>query len=181
MRARGGDREADPLGRGRQLAPDCEQISSRSSLDVGADLRADLDDRLVHLALDLIAERRRARREELGHVRPQVSALGVDDLEFLLDADGEAVHEGDDTSVDSRQSAVVSHSPQSESSVPVVSPGRQSQSSVPVVSPSRQSQSSAQSSVPVVSPSRQSQSSVPVVSPSRQSQSRPVVSPSRQS
>ena len=55
-------------------------------------------------------------------MRPQLSALRVDDLEFLLDAEGEAMHEGNDTSVDSRRSGVGSHSPQSQSSVRVVSP-----------------------------------------------------------
>ena len=67
------------------------KISSRSSATFCADLRADLDDRLVQLALDLIAERRRARRQQLGHVRPQLPGLGIDDLELFLDADGEAV------------------------------------------------------------------------------------------
>ena len=32
-------------------------------------------------------------------MRPQFSALGVDDLELLFDAEGKAVHEGDDTSL----------------------------------------------------------------------------------
>ena len=105
MRAGGGDREADPLGRARELAAVAEDLLAQLA-DVGADLRADLDDRLVHLALDLLAQHRRARRQELGHVRPQFSALGVDDLELLFDAEREAVHEGDDTSVVSRPSSV---------------------------------------------------------------------------
>ena len=67
------------------------KISSRSSATSAQILRADLDDRLVHLALDLIAERRRARREQLGDVRAQLPGLGIDDLELFLDADGEAV------------------------------------------------------------------------------------------
>jgi eukaryotic-like serine/threonine-protein kinase len=80
--------------------------------------------------------------------------------------------------VGSRQSAVVSHSRQSQSTVPVDSHSRQSQSTVPVDSHSRQSQST----VPVDSHSRQSQSTVPVDSHSLQSQSTvPVDSHSRQS
>ena len=133
MRAGRGHREADALGGARQLAAVAEDLLAQL-VDVGADLRADLDDRLVHFALDLLAQHRRARRQELGHVRTQFAALRVDDLEFFFDAEGEAVHEGDDTSVVSRQSA----SRQSQSSVSVVSPSRQSA----VGSPSRQSQSS---------------------------------------
>ena len=63
-------------------------------------------------------------------MRPQFSALGVDDLELLFDAEGKAVHEGDDTSVVSRQSLVVSLSRQSQSSVGVGSRSRQSESAV---------------------------------------------------
>ena len=138
MGARGGHGQADPFGRARQFPPVAINLLAQLA-DVGADLRADLDDRLMHLALDLLPEHWRTRRQELGDVRPQFSALGVDDLEFLFDAEGEAVHGRNDTSVVRRQSAVFSHSPQSESSVMVVSPSRQSQSAVPVGSPSRQS------------------------------------------
>ena len=66
------------------------KISVAQLGDVGADPRADLDDRLVHLALDLVAEHRRARRQQLGHVRAQFPRLRVDDLELLFDAEGEA-------------------------------------------------------------------------------------------
>ena len=66
--------------------------TSRSTCaHVLADRRADLDDRLVHLALDLVAERRRSRREQLADVRAQLPRGGVDDLELFLDADGEPV------------------------------------------------------------------------------------------
>ncbi len=129
VRARRRHRQADALGRARQLPPVAVDLLAQLA-DVGADLRADLDDRLVHLALDLLPEHRRARRQELGHVRPQLSALGVDDLEFLLDAEGEAVHEGDDTSVVGRRSGS-----QSQSSVPVVSPSRSPSRSPPPDSP----------------------------------------------
>ena len=63
-------------------------------VDARADLGADLDDRLMHLALDVIAEGRRARREELGDVRPQLPRGRIDDLEFFLDADGKRVSHG---------------------------------------------------------------------------------------
>ena len=88
MRAGGGDAQADALGAVGEIAPDAE-ISLSSSSIVGADLGADLDDRLVHLALELIAEGRGARRQQLGNVRSQLPRVGVDDLEFFLDADGE--------------------------------------------------------------------------------------------
>ena len=57
-------------------------------------------------------------------MRAKFAALRVDDLELLFDAESKARHEGDNTSVVSLQSAVVSH----ESSVSVG--GRQCQSSV---------------------------------------------------
>ncbi len=122
MRAGGGHREADALRGARQLAAVAEDFLAQL-VDVGADPRADLDDRLVHFALDLIAEHRPARGKELGHVRAQFAALRVDDLELFFDAEGEAGHEGDNTSVVSLQSAVVSL----QSSVSVGSRSRQSQ------------------------------------------------------
>src|ERR1700752_2494728 len=63
----------------------------RQLLDRSADLGTDFDDRLVHLALDVIAESGRARRQELLHVGSQLPRVGIDDLEFLLDADRESV------------------------------------------------------------------------------------------
>src|SRR5439155_8016501 len=52
-------------------------------------LRAGLDHRLHHLGLDLLAETRPRRREQRRAMAFQLP-LAVDDLEFLLDADGEA-------------------------------------------------------------------------------------------
>ena len=89
MRAGGRDAQPDALGALRELAADVADLVLELG-DVGADLRADLDDRLVELALDLIAERG-ARRQQLGHVRAQLPGLGVHDLELFLDADGEGV------------------------------------------------------------------------------------------
>ena len=53
------------------------------------DRRAYLDDRLVHLALHLLAERPRAGRKEFRDVRTELPRLGIDNLKFFLNADGE--------------------------------------------------------------------------------------------
>ena len=45
----------------------------------------------MHLALDVVTEGWRARREQLGDVRPELPGGGIDDLKFLLDADGKGV------------------------------------------------------------------------------------------
>jgi hypothetical protein len=57
-------------------------------------LRADLDDRLVHLGLDLIAEDRWTRCEELRNVGAEVTRGGIDDLKLFLDAGREGVIHG---------------------------------------------------------------------------------------
>ena len=93
MGAGGGDAQADALRGVGEIAPGADDLR-RQLLDRSADLRADLDDRLVHLALDVLAEGRRARREQLGDVRAQLPGRGIDDLEFFLDADGEGVVHG---------------------------------------------------------------------------------------
>src|SRR5215471_11180817 len=84
------DPQPDALGAVRQLAPDPDDLVFEF-VDAGADPRPDLDDRLVQLALDLISERRGARRQQLRHVRAELPGLGIDDLEFLLDANREGV------------------------------------------------------------------------------------------
>jgi hypothetical protein len=96
VRAGRGDREPDARRGRRQLVADAEDLLPQLA-HVGADLRADFDDRLMQLALDLIAEHRRARRQQLRHVRPQLPRLRIDDLELLLDADGEPVHASRDS------------------------------------------------------------------------------------
>ena len=58
VRAGGRDAQADAFGALRQLAADVVDLVLEL-VDVGADFGADLDDRLVQLALELIAERRR--------------------------------------------------------------------------------------------------------------------------
>ena len=80
-----------------QLVADPENLVAQLG-DVGTDPRADLDDRLVHLPLDLIAEGRGRGGEQCDDVRPELPRLRVDDLELLFDAQREAVHEGDVTS-----------------------------------------------------------------------------------
>ena len=55
MRARGGDGKARAIGRGAELAAHAQHLVLQL-LHVGADRRADLDDRLVHLPLDVVAE-----------------------------------------------------------------------------------------------------------------------------
>ncbi len=67
MSASGGDGETHAFRRIGQLAPDPEDLVGQLG-DVAADLGPDLDDRLVELALDLIAQRRSARREKLRDV-----------------------------------------------------------------------------------------------------------------
>ncbi len=51
MCAGSGDREADAVGRGDQLAPRPENVFLQLG-DIAADLGTDFDDRLVQLALD---------------------------------------------------------------------------------------------------------------------------------
>ena len=120
MRAGRGHRQTDALGSAREFASVAIDLVAQL-VDISADLRAHLDDRLVHFTLDLLPQHRRARSQELGHVRSQLSALGVDDLEFFLDAESEG-HGTDITSVGSRESGVDSRRRQSESAVPVGSP-----------------------------------------------------------
>jgi len=81
MRAGRGDRQTDALSRGHKLGAHAGHLVPQFG-DVAADARAHLDDRLVQLALDLIAERGRARRDELAHVRPESPGTRIDDLEL---------------------------------------------------------------------------------------------------
>src|SRR4051812_22138497 len=58
--------------------------------DVGADARAHLNDRLMHLGLDAFLEKEPPLFEHLLDVRAQLARLRIDDLELLLDADRES-------------------------------------------------------------------------------------------
>jgi hypothetical protein len=93
VRASRGDAQADALRGIGEIAAIADDFLGQLA-DVRTDLGPDLDDRLVHLALDLIAEGGHARRQQLLHVRAELPALGIDDLEFFLDADGERVLHG---------------------------------------------------------------------------------------
>src|SRR5713226_9565613 len=53
-----------------------------------ADLRAKLDDRLVHLGLDLLLEHDFSAFEDFLNVGAQLARLRIDNREFLLDAEG---------------------------------------------------------------------------------------------
>ncbi len=58
-------------------------------LDAVADPAADLDLRLEKLGLDLVLEHDLALVQKLLHEGGELSALGIDDLVLLLDADRE--------------------------------------------------------------------------------------------
>ena len=88
VRAGGGDAEAYAFRAVDELAADAADLVVEL-FDVGADLRADLDDRLVELALELITESRGARYQELGNMGSQLPRVRVDYLELFFDADGE--------------------------------------------------------------------------------------------
>ena len=90
MRAGGGDAQPDALGGVGEIAPRADDFF-RQLLGRRADFGTDLDDRLVHFPLDLIAEGGRARLEQLGDVRAQLPRVGIHDLELFLDADREGV------------------------------------------------------------------------------------------
>src|SRR5882672_1984060 len=90
-------RERMRAGRGDTQARRLQQRSDRAAqsrdlvtglADVGADLRAGLDDRLHHLALELVTEAAARGREERLDMVLELT-LRVDDLELLLDADRE--------------------------------------------------------------------------------------------
>ena len=90
MRAGRGDPQSDAFGRVGEFAPVADDFGGEF-FDVRRRFWCRLYDRLVHLAFDVFAERGGARREELGDVRTQLPGVGIDDLEFFLDADGEPV------------------------------------------------------------------------------------------
>jgi hypothetical protein len=54
-------------------------------LDVFADAGADLNHRLNHLGLNLLAENHLPFLEKLGHMRPQLTSLRINNLKFFLD------------------------------------------------------------------------------------------------
>jgi hypothetical protein len=56
-----------------------------------ANFSAELNDRLVHLRLDLLFERNFPALENFLDVRPELACLRVDDGEFLFDTESERV------------------------------------------------------------------------------------------
>src|SRR5712692_8846948 len=87
MRPRACNPKAFRLEELRERSPHLAQLVLRL-VDVFADGGADLDHRLHHLALDLVAKLRRRLRQERVDVRVKRPG-GVDDLVLLLDADRE--------------------------------------------------------------------------------------------
>jgi hypothetical protein len=59
-----------------------------------ANFSAELNDRLVHLRLDLLFERNFPALENFLDVRPELACLRVDDGEFLFDTESEDVFLG---------------------------------------------------------------------------------------
>ena len=87
--ARRGDPQAGRLEERRQCPPQAKDLSP-GFVHAGADPGGDLDHRLQHLRLQLLAQRRFARRQQGADVRLQLSRL-VDDLELFLDPHGQPV------------------------------------------------------------------------------------------
>jgi hypothetical protein len=87
VRPRRGDAQARGLEQRRERAAQGRDLGAGFA-DVGADLRARLDDRLHHLGLDLLAEARRRSSEQRLAVAFQLP-VAVDDLELFLNTDRE--------------------------------------------------------------------------------------------
>src|ERR1043165_4014844 len=60
-------------------------------LDVATNSGPDLDHRLNHFRLDLLAQQHLAFFEDLGDVRTEFARLRIDDLKFLFDAQRELI------------------------------------------------------------------------------------------
>jgi hypothetical protein len=88
VRAGRGHGEARAIGGCAELAAHPQHFALELQ-HVRANRCAQFDDGLMHFPLDLIAQRQGARGEQLADVRAQCPGRGVDDLEFLFDADGE--------------------------------------------------------------------------------------------
>src|SRR5450631_295171 len=71
-----------------ELAAQLNDLLPRTT-HITANLRAKLDDRLVHLRLDLLFQNHFAVGQNFLDVRTQPARLRIDNLEFLLDAESE--------------------------------------------------------------------------------------------
>ena len=95
MSAGGGDLRAGAIGRVHYLAAHAINFGTQF-VDVFANLSAHLDDGLVQLGLDLVADFRRACGNQLADMRAKFSRRRIDNLKFFLDADREAMSHGED-------------------------------------------------------------------------------------
>lgn len=95
MGARGHDAQAVRLRELDDGPPETNQLLPGLA-DVLAHRGPHLDDRLVELGLELIVEDHLAVLQDVGDVRRQLPAFGVDELIFLLDPDreGRLAHDG---------------------------------------------------------------------------------------
>jgi hypothetical protein len=84
---RGGGDHFEPLFARERRDDGAEVRDVRARLlYVVADARADLDHRLDHLRLDLLAEEHLPFLKHLRDVRTQLARLRIDDLKFFFDA-----------------------------------------------------------------------------------------------
>src|SRR5207302_4692171 len=77
-------------GEFRQLAAQIDHVGAGFDNRL-ADLRAELDHRLVHLWFDLLFEHDLPAFENLLNVRTQLARLWIDNRKLLLDAESEGV------------------------------------------------------------------------------------------
>ena len=90
MGAGGSDLEALVSGDLCQLAAKLNNLLARRS-GVGANLRAQLHDRLMHLGLRVLFQNHLTVGKNLLDVRAQLARLWINDLEFFFDPEGEDV------------------------------------------------------------------------------------------
>src|SRR5881394_3305346 len=93
MGADGGDPQVRLVRERSEFAPQLDDVLARVR-DRSANLRAQLDHRLVHLRLDLLLEQDFAALEDFLNVGTQFTRLRVDDREFLLDPERERMVRG---------------------------------------------------------------------------------------
>src|ERR1700722_4083928 len=91
--AGGGNLQANSFGGPHQFPAGAPHIGGYLD-NVPVRFRADFDDRLVHLGLDLLAQARRSGGNEFAYVRTQFTRGRVNDLKLFLDTYGEPVIHG---------------------------------------------------------------------------------------
>ena len=90
MRAGGSDYQPVLRRNFGQLSAKCSDLPSRVS-GIAANLGADFHNRLVQLRFDLLLYNDFTVGENLLNVRTQFARLGIDELQFFLDAESENV------------------------------------------------------------------------------------------